>query len=58
MSKEDKRKSKKKAQRSGFSEYYNFYFDLCKRLKIKMKENRKNFKFRKNISYIESGVHE
>ena len=54
--KEDKRKKKKKALRSGFSEYYNFYFDLTKRLKIRMSENRQNFKFRKNISYINSGT--
>lgn len=30
-----------------FSAYYNFYFELCKRLKLRMKEERKNFKFRK-----------
>ena len=33
-----------------FSAYYNFYFELCKRLKQRMKENRKNFKFRKIYS--------
>ena len=30
-----------------FSLYYNFYFEMVKRLKLRMKENRKNFKFRK-----------
>ena len=47
-------KKKKNAVRSGFSDFYNFYFDLTKRLKIKMKENRLNFKFRKSIS--KSGI--
>ena len=30
-----------------FSAHYNFYFELCKRLKQKMKESRKHMKFRK-----------
>lgn len=37
----------KKRKIGVFSSYYNFYFELCKRLKVRMKENRKNFKFRK-----------
>ena len=37
----------KKRKKTSFSAYYNFYFELCKRLKQKMRENRKNFKFRK-----------
>ena len=45
--KQDKRKNKKKDIRNSFSRWYNFYFDLTKRLKIRMKENRMNFKFRK-----------
>ena len=39
--------SRKKRKMGGFCAYYNFYFEFCKRLKIRMKENRKNFKFRK-----------
>ena len=40
--------SKKNKRKLGvFSAYYNFYFELCKRMKQRMKENRKNFKFRK-----------
>jgi hypothetical protein len=37
----------KKRKMGVFSAYYNFYFELCKRLKQRMKENKKNFKFRK-----------
>jgi len=37
----------KKRKMGVFSAYYNFYFELCKRLKMRMKENKKNFKFRK-----------
>ena len=39
-----------------FSAYYNFYFELCKRLKQRMKENRKNFKFRKIYSRSRNAV--
>jgi len=37
----------KKRKMGVFSLYYNFYFEMVKRLKQRMKENRKNFKFRK-----------
>ena len=37
----------KKRKTGTFSAYYNFYFELCKRLKQRMKENKQNFKFRK-----------
>ena len=43
-----KSSSRSKKRKMGvFSAYYNFYFEMCKRLKQRMKENRKNFKFRK-----------
>jgi len=40
------RKKKKKKQQQ-YSEFYNFYFALCYRLKKRMKEDVKGFKFRK-----------
>lgn len=39
--------TRKKRKKGQFCVFYNFYFELCKRLKVRMKENRKNFKFRK-----------
>ena len=45
---ERKPSSRKQKRKMGvFSAYYNFYFEVCKRLKQRMKENKKNFKFRK-----------
>ena len=40
-------KKQKKKRQVQFSEFYNFMFELTKRMKIKMKENKKNYKFRK-----------
>lgn len=32
-----------------YSRYYNFYFELCKRLHTKMKEDITRFKFRRTV---------
>lgn len=43
-----KKKERTKSRKMGvFSAHYNFYFEMQKRVKQRMKENRKNFKFRK-----------
>lgn len=46
IEKEEDKKNKKK-RKGNFSQFYNFMFELTKRLRIKMKENKMNFKFRK-----------
>lgn len=42
-----KHKKLKKKRKTQYSEFYNFYFELCVRLKKRMKEDISNFKFRK-----------
>jgi len=41
-------KGKRKRKVTQYSAFYNFYFELCYRLKKRMKENIAGFKFRKN----------
>ena len=43
----DEEKKQNKKRKGNFSAFYNFMFELTKRLKIKMKENKMNFKFRR-----------
>ena len=43
-------KKSRKKRRGQFSEFYNFIFELTKRLKLRIKENKKNYKFRKVLS--------
>ena len=51
-------KSKKeKKRKTQYSEFYNFYFELCVRLKKRMKENKTNFKFRKNTIFDDAEMH-
>ena len=42
---QDASKKKRKGQ---FSDYYNFVCELTKRLKMRIKENKKHYKFRKH----------
>lgn len=44
------KKSKKK--RLQISAFYSFHFELCRRLKLRMKENRGTFKFRKVYTQV------
>ena len=45
----DQEKNSLKKRKGQFSDYYNFIFELTKRLKFRIKENKKNYKFRKQI---------
>jgi rRNA maturation endonuclease Nob1 len=43
-------------QQGGYSKFYNFYFELCKRLHQRMKEDITRFKFRKVEDSEEASV--
>lgn len=46
----EREKRKNKRKQTQFSEFYNFMFTLTKRLKMRMNENKKPYKFRQKLT--------